>query len=140
MYKDQTGKFPHRSIRGNRYQMILHEIDGKSTWIEPTKKKDRGGDVLGPALRLGTDEDAGHSTYSPSTRQLNIHRVQNGNKKISMTYQLVPPDDHRRNLAEKEIQMWKNHFIGGMSVNAESFPEHLLFQAIPEAEQQLLIL
>eukprot|EP00804_Cyclotella_cryptica_P006781 CCRYP_019523-RA/>CCRYP_019523-RA protein AED:0.40 eAED:0.40 QI:0/0/0/1/0/0/3/0/477 len=28
-----------------------------------------------------------------------------------MTYQLVPPDDHRRNIAEKAIQTWKDHFI-----------------------------
>ena len=32
-------------------------------------------------------------------------------KKTSMTYQLVPPDDHRRNLSEKAIQTWKDHFI-----------------------------
>eukprot|EP00804_Cyclotella_cryptica_P029696 CCRYP_018700-RA/>CCRYP_018700-RA protein AED:0.44 eAED:0.35 QI:0/0/0/1/0/0/2/0/271 len=28
-----------------------------------------------------------------------------------MTYQLVPPADHRRNIAEKAIQTWKDHFI-----------------------------
>ena len=42
MYTDQTGKFPHRSSRGNRYQMILHEIDGNSAWIEPMKNKIEG--------------------------------------------------------------------------------------------------
>ena len=31
IYTDQTGKFPHRSIWGNKYQMILYEIDGNST-------------------------------------------------------------------------------------------------------------
>ena len=39
MYTDQMGKLPHRSSRGNRYQRILHEIDGKSTWTKPMKKK-----------------------------------------------------------------------------------------------------
>ena len=39
MYTYQTGKFPHRSIRRNRYQMIPHEIDVNSTWIEPMKNK-----------------------------------------------------------------------------------------------------
>jgi hypothetical protein len=28
-----------------------------------------------------------------------------------MTYQLVPPQDHQRNLAEKAIQTFKAHFI-----------------------------
>ena len=31
-------------------------------------------------------------------------------KESGMDYQLVPPDDHRRNLAEKAIQTWKDHF------------------------------
>ena len=39
MYIDQTGKFPQRLIWGNRYQMILHEIDGNFTWIKTMKNK-----------------------------------------------------------------------------------------------------
>ena len=42
MYTDQTGKLPHRLICGNRYQMILHEIDGNSTCIETMKNKTEG--------------------------------------------------------------------------------------------------
>ena len=57
-----------------------------------------------------------------------------------MTYQLFPPDDHRRNLAEKSNQTWKDHFIGVMSGKSESFPAHLWCQAIPKAERQLLLL
>ena len=33
MYTEQMGKLTHRSIHGKKYQMILHEIDGNSTWI-----------------------------------------------------------------------------------------------------------
>jgi len=32
-------------------------------------------------------------------------------KNTGMTYQLVPPQDHQRNLAEKAIQTFKAHFI-----------------------------
>ena len=46
-------------------------------------------------------------------------------KQTSMTYQLVTPYDHHSNLSEKWIQTWKDHFIGVMSVTAESFPAHL---------------
>ena len=35
IYTDQTGQFPQRSIRGNKYQMFLHNIDRNSTWVEP---------------------------------------------------------------------------------------------------------
>ena len=34
MYPDQMGKFPHLSIRGGKYQIILHDIDSNSTWVE----------------------------------------------------------------------------------------------------------
>ena len=57
-----------------------------------------------------------------------------------MTFQLGPPDNHRRNLAERAIQTWKDHFVGVLSSTAETFPLHLWYQAIQQAKQQLLIL
>ena len=42
IYTDQTGKFPHASSRGYHYQMIVHEIDGNSTWVEPMKNRSQG--------------------------------------------------------------------------------------------------
>ena len=46
MYTDQTGKLPHNSIQGNRYQMILHEIDGNTNWSETMKNKTEGEIIL----------------------------------------------------------------------------------------------
>ena len=54
-------------------------------------------------------------------------------KQTSMTYQVVHPDDRRRNLVEKLIQTWKDYFIGVMSGTVESFPVHLWCQSIPQA-------
>ena len=42
MYTDQTGKFPHYSRRGSNYQIIIHEIDGASTWVEVMKNRTEG--------------------------------------------------------------------------------------------------
>eukprot|EP00804_Cyclotella_cryptica_P005330 CCRYP_020410-RA/>CCRYP_020410-RA protein AED:0.19 eAED:0.19 QI:0/-1/0/1/-1/1/1/0/760 len=58
----------------------------------------------------------------------------------AMTYQLVPPDDHRRNIAEKAIQTWKDHFISALSGTADNFPLHLWCQLIPQMERQLNLL
>ena len=55
-----------------------------------------------------------------------------------MTFHFVPSDDHQHNLAEKAIQTWKYHFIGIMSGTAAMLPVHLWYQAIPQADQQLL--
>ena len=46
MFTNQTGKFPHSSSRGNNYQMITHEIDGNSTWVEPMKNQTEGEMIL----------------------------------------------------------------------------------------------
>ena len=57
-----------------------------------------------------------------------------------MTYQLVPPDDHRRNISEKAIQFWKDHFVAVLSGASSTFPIRLWYQATPQDEQQLLLL
>ena len=57
-----------------------------------------------------------------------------------MTYQIVPSNYHQRNLAEKVTHTWKDHFIGVMSGKVESFHAHLWFEAIPQAERQLILL
>eukprot|EP00804_Cyclotella_cryptica_P008459 CCRYP_003952-RA/>CCRYP_003952-RA protein AED:0.49 eAED:0.38 QI:0/0/0/1/0/0/2/0/237 len=49
-----------------------------------------------------------------------------------MTYQLVPPGDHRRNIAEKAIQTWKDHFIAVISGTGAKFPLHLWCQLLPQ--------
>ena len=57
--------------------------------------------------------------------------------KNRMTYQLVPPNDHRRNIAEKAIQTFKAHFIAIICGADKSFPLHLWCQLLPQAEIHL---
>ena len=57
-----------------------------------------------------------------------------------MSYQPVPPNDHRCNISERAIQRWKNHFIGVLAGTAATFPLHLWCQIIPQAERRLLLL
>ena len=57
-----------------------------------------------------------------------------------MEYQLVPLDDHRRNVAEKTIQTWEDHFVSNLSGTADTFPIHLWCQTIPQMKRQLNLL
>ena len=54
-------------------------------------------------------------------------------KDNNTTYQLVPPYTHRRNLAERAIQTYKNHFKAGLASVDPNFPlsewDRLLEQA-----------
>jgi hypothetical protein len=61
-------------------------------------------------------------------------------KASGMTYQLVPPDDHRRNMAKKAIQTFKDHFFGVLSGCAATMPIHLWCQLLPQIKRQLLLL
>ena len=57
-----------------------------------------------------------------------------------ITFQLALPDNHCRNIAEKSIHTWKDHFIGVMSGTVTKFLLDLWFQAITQAERQILLL
>ena len=61
-------------------------------------------------------------------------------RESGISYQLVPPKDHRCNIAERAIQIWKNHFVGVLSGTSTTFPLHIWCQAIPQDERQLMLL
>jgi hypothetical protein len=61
-------------------------------------------------------------------------------KKNNMTYQLVPPHDHRQNLAEKAIQTFMAHFISILCGVNKDFPLHLWDRLLPQAEHTLNML
>eukprot|EP00804_Cyclotella_cryptica_P000450 CCRYP_019933-RA/>CCRYP_019933-RA protein AED:0.03 eAED:0.04 QI:0/0/0/1/0.4/0.16/6/0/1642 len=122
LYTDQTGKFPHLSSQGNRYQMILYHVDSNSIWAEPTKNKAEGELILARNRALQRMKDCG---IQP-TREVLDNEISAAYKLAiaasGMTYQLVPPDDHRHNIAEKAIQTWKDHFIAAISGTDAKFP------------------
>ena len=140
MYTDQTGKFPHTSSRGNRYQMILFHVASNSIWVEPTKNKTEGEMILARQRALQRMKLCG---IIPKRQVLDNEAsaaYRTAIKESNMEYQLVPPDDHRRNVAEKAIQTWKDHFIANLSGTADTFPLHLWDQCIPQMERQLNLL
>jgi hypothetical protein len=54
--------------------------------------------------------------------------------------QLVPPDTHRRNLAERAIQTFKSHFIAILAGVDPSFPMSLWDRLVPQAVMTLNLL
>jgi hypothetical protein len=55
-------------------------------------------------------------------------------------YQLVPPQCHRHNAAERAIQTFKEHFVAGLSSVDPTFPLHLWDRLLPQAEITLNLL
>jgi hypothetical protein len=54
--------------------------------------------------------------------------------------QLVPPDTHRKNLAERAIQTFKSHFIAILAGVDSSFPMSLWDRLVPQAVMTLNLL
>ena len=103
MYTDHTGKFPHSSSRGINYQMIIHEIDGASTWVEVMKNRTEGEMIEARRRGLKRMRQQG---ITPAHQVLDKEISQTYKDDIresGMSYQLVPPDDHRRNITERDI-------------------------------------
>jgi hypothetical protein len=58
----------------------------------------------------------------------------------NVDYQLVPPNCHRRNAAERSIQKFKEHVVVGLSSVDPTFPLHLWDRLLPQAEITLNLL
>ena len=139
MYTDQTGKFPFISSRGNKYIMVLYHVDSNSIWAEPMKNRTEGEMILARANALERMHAVGikpiHQVFDKASKEYQQAITESG-----MTFQKVPPDDHRRNVAERAIQTWKDHFISAFSGTASDFPTHLWCQLLPQMEKQLCLL
>jgi hypothetical protein len=66
--------------------------------------------------------------------------MQNQIELTEMTYKLVPPNNHCRNLAKKAIQTFKGHMVSVLSGCLPTMPMHLWCQLLPQIECQFLLL
>jgi hypothetical protein len=140
MYADQTGLFPAVSSLGNKYVMILHHVDSNSSWLEAMQNQSGGELILARAPALARMQCRG---LIPKHQILDNQASAEYKADIEasgMTYELFPPEEHRRNMAEKAIQTFKDHFVGVLSGCAPSMPIHLWCQLLPQVERQLLLL
>lgn len=107
IYTNYTGKFPHRSSKGNHYIMVVYEYKANAILVEPLKN--RSGSSL-----LATYEKNYKQLHS-SGFQLKLHILDNKAsadfklylRKNNIQYELVSPHTHQRNTAERAIQTFK---------------------------------
>ena len=98
--RDQTGHFPATSSRGNKYIMVSVEVDGNYIDAEPMENKSKGA-MIKAYIALWTRLTAS-GTVKPTTHILDNEASEEFKREIqkNCTIQLVPPDNHRQNLAE----------------------------------------
>jgi hypothetical protein len=140
LYTDLTGKFPVRSSKGNSYFMVCYVYDcnyvkfiriksrSTSEWVKAYDHIHRELTVKGFKPKLQTlDNEASAALKHFFTAN-------------DVEYQLVPPHCHRRNAAECVIQVFKEHFVAGLSSVDPTFPLHLWDRLLPQAEITLNLL
>jgi hypothetical protein len=140
VYTDQTGAFPITSSNGYKYMLVMYHYDTNAILVEPLKTR-HGNEILRGYQKLYT-----HLTnrgFKPTTYWLDNEAstaLKAFNQSEQVDYQLVPPQVHRRNAAERAIQTWKNHLIAGICSTDTTFPMHLWDRILEQATITLNLL
>ena len=97
IYTDQPGRFPKKSLRGNQYIMVLTESNSDIILAEPMKNRTsremiRAYQALIDRLHAANIVPKHHILDNKCSDEFKTTIKSN-----DMTYQLVPPHDHRRN-------------------------------------------
>jgi hypothetical protein len=125
IHSDQTGRFPTTSSRGNKYVMIVYDYDSNAILAKPLTSRTEA-ELLRAYTKLHTYLcDRG---LKPILQRLDNEapgKLRHFMTNNDVSFQLVPPHDHRRNAAEKAIATWKDHFVSALSTTDPAFPLHL---------------
>jgi hypothetical protein len=103
IHSDQTAAFLYTSQRGNRYVMIAIHLDGNYIFCESIKNRTEGEMIKAYQKIINRMKTAG---LGLKPHQLD-NKVSTAYKECihhnGMIHKLVPPDNHRSNLAERSI-------------------------------------
>ena len=139
IFSDQTGRFTVTSFCGNQYVMMLLLSETTSDNALAEAMCNRTAWEMVQAYQVLVDRLHENKIFPE------LHALDNecsaefkaATKHNKMTFQLVPPHDHRRNGAEKSIQTFKDHFVSVLFGADESFPLQLWCQILCHTENQL---
>jgi hypothetical protein len=139
-FVDQTRQFPKKSFKDNQYIMVLVHPDSNGILQELMKnctasEMIQAYQCLIDRLKSAEITPKHHIMDNECSKEFKATI-----KKNNMTYQLVPPHNHQRNLAEKAIQTFKAHFISILCGTDTNFPLHLWDWLLPQAEHTLNML
>jgi hypothetical protein len=136
-FSDQTGRFPQTSSRGNKYIMIFYNYDSNAILAEPLKSRSKSKLVRAFTKLHQYLADRGlhtalHILDIECPKGLKAYIKQAG-----ANLQLAPPNMHRKNAAQKAIDIWKCHFIAGLSSVDPKIPMHIWCWLIAQATTTL---
>jgi len=125
MYTDGTGAFPVQSFRNMQYVFVAYIYDLNAILVRAMPSKNDGAMIAAFTDILATLNARG---YAPAlnvmdnecSKAVKAH-IQNN----KMDIHLVPPHNHRVNVAERAIATFKEHFISALATVDKDCPLQL---------------
>ena len=140
IYTDQIGRFPITSNKSNNYILVAYHYDSNTIHAEPLKTQ--------TVLDLKTSYHKIHSLLTNRGLKPSLHILENEipnvlkrfMREVNEKFQLVPPNSHRINSAERAIGTFKEHFISGIASTHKEFPLDLWCRLLPHSSLTLNVL
>ena len=137
---DLTGRFPHKSSRGNEYFFVLYDYDTNAILFDSLKNRQ--------AKEITKAFDKCIAKLSKNLLLPKLYIIDNecsADLKLAIiknkgSYELDPPHQHCRNSAEKAILTIKNHLLSGLVTCDENNPIHEWDRILPQCELTLNLL
>ena len=134
------GRLLITSIEVNKYVCLLYDYDASTILLEPLNNR------TGQEIFIAYSKLKFYITERGF--QPKIHWIDNEaykalkicDRKNHISHQLVPPDMHRINTAERDIRIRKNRFISGLPGTEKLFPMHLWDRLLDQAHVTLNML
>ena len=135
LFTDDTGRFPVRARSGNQYIMVAYHQDANAILVQPFQSKHDHHRI--PAYNIIMNRLKARGLHV--TRHVLDNEASTAYRNAitltwNCTYQLVPPDMHRRNLAERAIRTFKAHFLTILAGVDPTFPATRWDLLLPQAE------
>jgi len=132
-FGDLAGQYPIPSSTGSNYILVVYSYDSNAILTEPMKSRNKG-DILKAYRKI-------HTQLVIQGLKPRLQMLDNKTSAILFAYlqknkivvQLAPPHMHRRNLAERAIRTFKEHFISIRAGCDPRFPKNLWDQLIAQA-------
>eukprot|EP00957_Ditylum_brightwellii_P153994 11721385-Ditylum_brightwellii.AAC.1 len=133
LYGDLTEKFPVSSNRGNYYTFVMYAYGYDAILAEPIKNHTKQEIIQAfKCIHAYLKKRGLHPKYQQFDTEASEALIKNTeNKEIDV--QLAPLHVHCRNIAERAIQTFKDHFLAGLASVDPNFPIQLQDRLIPQA-------
>eukprot|EP00956_Cyclotella_meneghiniana_P023402 scaffold45578_cov41-Cyclotella_meneghiniana.AAC.1 len=141
LFTDDMGRFPVQSRSGNQYLMLAYHCDTNAILIEPFQTRHDRHRIPAYNRLMERLKARGHTVdHQVLDNEASADYRRAITEDWKCTYQLVPPDVHRRNIAERAIQTFKAHFLSILAGISSLFPNYLWDKLIPQTELTLNLL